>query len=143
MAALEDQVIEVVKRAGARTDTRLEPSPRWVRVYFGGTVVADSKRVLVMFAPKHLPVYYFPPEDVRTDLLKASGRTRDSGEAGPAKLYDLTVGDRTSQDVAWSFSQPPNEIAAVEGRFAFYWDRVDRWFEEDDEVYAHARDPYH
>jgi uncharacterized protein (DUF427 family) len=25
---------------------------------------------------------------------------------------------------------------------AFYWDRVDAWFEEDDEVFKHARDPY-
>jgi uncharacterized protein (DUF427 family) len=143
MAALEDEVIEVVQRPAARRETRLEPSPRWVRVYLGGTVVADSKRVLLMLGPKHLGVYYFPPEDVRTDLLKANGRTRDSGEAGPARLYDLTVGDRTSQDAAWSFSQPPNEIAAVDGWFAFYWDRVDHWFEEDDEVFVHPRDPHH
>jgi uncharacterized protein (DUF427 family) len=26
---------------------------------------------------------------------------------------------------------------------AFYWDRVDAWFEEDEQVYVHPRDPYH
>ncbi len=25
---------------------------------------------------------------------------------------------------------------------AFYWDRMDAWFEEDEEVFVHARDPY-
>lgn len=25
---------------------------------------------------------------------------------------------------------------------AFYWDRVDAWFEEDEEVFVHAKDPY-
>ena len=26
---------------------------------------------------------------------------------------------------------------------AFYWDRMDQWFEEDEEVFVHPRDPYH
>ena len=26
---------------------------------------------------------------------------------------------------------------------AFYWDKADAWYEEDDEVFKHARDPYH
>ncbi|HXO89409.1 MAG TPA: DUF427 domain-containing protein, partial [Stellaceae bacterium] len=25
---------------------------------------------------------------------------------------------------------------------AFYWDRVDHWIEEDEEIFGHARDPY-
>ncbi len=25
---------------------------------------------------------------------------------------------------------------------AFYWDRVDGWFEEDEQVFGHAKDPY-
>jgi uncharacterized protein (DUF427 family) len=27
--------------------------------------------------------------------------------------------------------------------FRFEWDAMDAWFEEDEEVYAHARDPHH
>lgn len=26
---------------------------------------------------------------------------------------------------------------------AFYWNRVDAWFDEDEEVRGHLRDPYH
>jgi uncharacterized protein (DUF427 family) len=26
---------------------------------------------------------------------------------------------------------------------AFYWDAVDHWYEEDEEVFVHPRDPYH
>ena len=25
---------------------------------------------------------------------------------------------------------------------AFYWDRVDHWYEEDEEIFRHPRDPY-
>ena len=28
-------------------------------------------------------------------------------------------------------------------RVAFYWDAVDHWYEEDEEVFVHPRDPYH
>lgn len=32
---------------------------------------------------------------------------------------------------------------SIERRLAFYWNRVDRWLEEDEEVFGHPRDPYH
>ena len=47
----------------------LEPSPRWVRVRFGGQFVADSRRVLLLREPGRIPVYYFPSEDVRAGAL--------------------------------------------------------------------------
>jgi uncharacterized protein (DUF427 family) len=47
----------------------IEPSPRWVRTYLGGVAIADSRRVLLVFEPRRLPVYWFPVADVRMDLL--------------------------------------------------------------------------
>jgi hypothetical protein len=43
----------------------LEDSPRRVRVMFNGETVADSRRVKLLHETGHLPVYYFPEEDVR------------------------------------------------------------------------------
>jgi uncharacterized protein (DUF427 family) len=34
-------------------------------------------------------------------------------------------------------------MSAIAGLIAFYWDRVDHWFEEDEEVFGHPRDPHH
>ena len=48
----------------------LEDSPRRVRVVFGGETVADSRSVKFLHETGHLPVYYFPEEDVRMDLLE-------------------------------------------------------------------------
>ena len=48
----------------------MEPTPKRIRVIFGGQVVADSKRVLIMHETKHIPAYYFPMEDVRMDLME-------------------------------------------------------------------------
>jgi len=33
-------------------------------------------------------------------------------------------------------------VYSIKGHLAFDWDKMDAWFEEDEEVYVHARDPY-
>ena len=43
---------------------------------------------------------------------------------------------------AVGYPEPFEEVAAIKDYVAFYWDRVDAWFEEDDEIFVHARDPY-
>ena len=50
----------------------MEPTPKRVRVVFAGETIADSKRVLVMHETKHVPVYYFPMDDVRMDIMEAT-----------------------------------------------------------------------
>jgi uncharacterized protein (DUF427 family) len=47
----------------------LEESPRWVRGRLGGETVVDSKRVRLLHETGHLPVWLFPEEDVRLDLI--------------------------------------------------------------------------
>ena len=63
-----------------------EDSPRRVRMMFGGETVADSRRVKLMHEKGLLPVYYFPEEDVRMDLLEASEHTTHC----PAKVTPRT-----------------------------------------------------
>ena len=53
----------------------MEPTPKRIRVLFGGEAIADSKQVLVMHETNHVPVYYFPMTDVRMDLLEPTGHS--------------------------------------------------------------------
>jgi uncharacterized protein (DUF427 family) len=43
----------------------------------------------------------------------------------------------------WSYEQPIAEASQIKERLAFYWDRVGRWLEEDEEIFGHPRDPHH
>lgn len=45
------------------------PTMKRVRVQAGGETIADSTRAMLMRETHHVPVYYFPREDVRMDLL--------------------------------------------------------------------------
>jgi uncharacterized protein (DUF427 family) len=48
-------------------------SPKWVRAYFGGEYIADRKNTVLVREKGHILTYYFPPQDVRMDLLEKSG----------------------------------------------------------------------
>lgn len=120
----------------------LEPSPRWVRVRFGGQFVADSRRVLLLREPGRIPVYYFPRADVRADALAPAGHAAPCARDGGAACWSVRGGDRTAEHAAWSYPDPPAERLRLRDHVTFEWPKMDAWFEEDDEVYVHARDPY-
>ena len=42
----------------------------------------------------------------------------------------------------WSYESPIDKVANIKGLAAFYWNRLDHWYEEDEEIFVHARDPY-
>src|SRR5438477_12942569 len=140
--ALEDTVIDNVElRPVAGDDIAFVPTDRRVRVMFGGATIADSRAVMLMLEKKRLAIYYFPAKDVRVDLLQPTGYTSAHAGKGQASFYSVKVGDRVTEKAAWRYLQP--ERPDLKDYVAFYWDKMDAWFEEDDEVFVHPRDPYH
>ncbi|MGE5269351.1 MAG: DUF427 domain-containing protein [Thiohalocapsa sp.] len=120
----------------------LEPSPRRVRVQFNGTTVADSTNAQLLYETRHLPVYYFPRADVRFDLLTPTDHHTFCPYKGKASYWSIRVGDLVSENAVWSYPEPYDEVPALKDVVAFYWDRVDHWYEEDEEIFVHPRDPY-
>lgn len=121
----------------------IEPSPRRVRVMFAGEVVADSTEARLLFETGKLPVYYFPNDDVRVDALSASGRVEADDVKGPTQFFDLDVGGHAADHAAWCCAGNLEYGPDIGDLIAFDWNRMDAWFEEDEEVFVHARDPYH
>jgi uncharacterized protein (DUF427 family) len=121
-----------------RGRVRVEPTQRRVRVLLGGETIADSSSVLMVWEVPYYPTYYFPAEDVKTDLLVETGETRRSPSRGEATQYVVKAG--TSEGAAYSF--PDSKIEEISGHYAFVWKTMDHWFEENEEVYVHARNPY-
>jgi uncharacterized protein (DUF427 family) len=120
-----------------------EPNARRVRVFFGGEAVADSTSSRYLFETGHLPVYYFPPPDVRFGLLSETSQRTASPYLGEASCYSVSAGGKTVANAAWAYPKPPPSAAEIAGYVAFSWEAADAWYEEDDEVFVHPRDPYH
>lgn len=137
---IDKQESEIEKPA--RKNIKIETNPRWVRVKFGGETIADSKDVLTLHERGKLPVYYFPESDVRKDLLVKAAHSTHCPLKGDASYWSIQVGDRLSKNAVWSYQNPIPESQAIQGYFAFYWNQVDAWFEEEEEIFVHPRDPY-
>jgi uncharacterized protein (DUF427 family) len=121
---------------------RWEPSPRHVRALLNGETIADSRRVMLLIEPRRLPVFYFPFADVRRDRFEPTDHHLFSPLMGEASFWSIRVGDRLAENAAWSYTNPSPDGPPVAGYIAFYWNKLDTWYEEDEQAYAHARDPY-
>jgi uncharacterized protein (DUF427 family) len=121
----------------------LDPSPKRVRVVVAGETIADSRRASLLHEGGHQPIYYFPPEDVRADVLERSDRNTQCPKKGEASYYTIRVGERVVQDAAWYYPEPIDGAPPIRDLIAFYWDKMDQWFEESEEIFVHPRDPYH
>jgi uncharacterized protein (DUF427 family) len=119
-----------------------ERSPRRVRVKFAGETIADTTRAHLLFETRHLPIYYFPRADVRMDLLRASAHHTFCPYKGTASYWTVAVGDKVAENAVWGYPEPIAAVAEIADYVAFYWGPMESWWEEDEEVFVHARDPY-
>ncbi|MBJ7457419.1 MAG: DUF427 domain-containing protein [Thermoleophilia bacterium] len=117
--------------------TRVEPTPRWVRVRAGGEWIADSREALLVawYGPGRLPTYAFPAAAVRTDMLSPS----PGGGDGSVVPHDIRTGE-VLEGAARLLVDPAPELADARGHWTFTWDGSVSWFEEATEVHVHARD---
>lgn len=125
------------------TSLAFEASPRSVRAILAGEAVADSKRAMLLHESGYPPVYYFPAEDVRTDLLEGTEHETTCPYKGVASYWTVAVGDRREANAAWSYPRPAPGAPDLSGYLAFRWEAMDEWYDEGDRLVGGARDPYH
>jgi uncharacterized protein (DUF427 family) len=119
---------------------RAERGAKRVRVYFGGVAIADTVRPLLVWEKPQYPAYYIPVEDVRTDLLVDDGEVRHSPSRGDAHVLTVKVGGEEAAGAALRYDESP--LDDVAGHVRFDWNAMGGWFEEDEEVFTHPRNPY-
>ena len=121
---------------------RVEPLTSRARVLVGGLVLAESDRALRVLETSHPPGIYFPPDDVRSDLLRpASGRSVCEWK-GTASYLDVVIGERQIAGAAWTYRRPDPAYASLRDHLAFYPGRVDACYIGDERVTAQPGDFY-
>jgi uncharacterized protein (DUF427 family) len=131
------------ERLGPAHVLYFEDCPWRMRCELAGEVIADSRRVKLLHETGLPPVYYFPRDDVRFDLLRATEHTSHCPYKGDASYWSIAVGDRVVANAVWGYPSPLPSAPPIADHVAFYWGKLDRWLEEDAEAFVHARDPYH
>jgi uncharacterized protein (DUF427 family) len=117
----------------------LEPAPRRVRATLGDQVVFDTLHAVYLWEWPFYPQYYIPRADVDSAfLLDEHHPQRD--HRGDVELYGLAVGEVSRPSAVRVYRD--SVIEGLGGMARFEWSALDRWFEEDEEIFVHPRSPY-
>jgi uncharacterized protein (DUF427 family) len=117
----------------------VEPVPRRIRALVSGTPVVDTTAARYVWEWPGYPQYYVPLSDVLADALVEEDGTEES-ERGTARVFGLRVGEVHRNGAALVYDASP--IAGLAGTVRFDWKSLDSWFEEDEQVFVHPRNPY-
>jgi uncharacterized protein (DUF427 family) len=135
------------------TELRYEPTEKRVRALLAGEEVVDSTRALLVWEPKRVvPSYAVATEDVRGKLVPAPASAAAGAWQPPiihpgigfaehstdGQAFDLHTLQARREGVAFAPADPDLAGYVILDHHGF-----DAWYEEDEPVVGHPRDPFH
>jgi uncharacterized protein (DUF427 family) len=132
--------------ARARGQLRHEPLERRVRANLGAEAIVDSTRAILVWEPRRVvPSYGVPVEDIRAELSIASATNGEAAgvlHPGIPFCVHTAAGEPVSIDYrpGAGFRLADEDLA---GYVVLDFDAFDDWYEEDERIAGHPRDPFH
>jgi uncharacterized protein (DUF427 family) len=117
--------------------------PRRVRAGFAGQTVVDTRQGRLLHETGLLPVLYVPDADVDRALLHESDHTTHCPYKGDASYWSVSAGGRTAENAVWAYPAPMPAASWLRGYRAVTWEAMDAWYDEEEQVFGHLRDPFH
>ncbi|MGI9378463.1 MAG: DUF427 domain-containing protein [Methyloligellaceae bacterium] len=118
------------------------PCARHIRTYIGDQLLADSKHVR-LYLDVPVPKYIFPQSDVRMDLLVPSEHTVSDTLRGKQIFWHIKNSNNLIENGAFTYTMSdPSDDRDHSSYVTFVWNKMDRWYEEEVEIFVHARNPY-
>lgn len=117
----------------------IEPVPRRIRATLAGEVVLDTVAAVYVWEWPNYPQYYIPMGDVRADAL-VDEEHEEKLSRGTARRHGLQVGGVARPGSLRVYTD--DALEGLQGMARLDWDAVDAWFEEDEQVFVHPRNPY-
>lgn len=121
---------------------RLEPSPKTIKVFFGGILLAETQKSYRVLETSHPPVYYLPPSDIAMEYFKETGKHSYCEWKGVAGYYTIQVENTSAENAAWFYPQPTPTFEPIKDYIAVYPSRMEACYVDDEQVSAQAGDFY-
>ncbi|MGE0880872.1 MAG: DUF427 domain-containing protein [Acidimicrobiia bacterium] len=118
------------------------PTDAHVRVEHRRFVLADTHRAVRVLETSQPPAFYVPSDDVTLSRLRPSPTRTVCEWKGVAVYWSFVDDDVVVHDVAWSYPSPNAPYAAITDHLAFYPQRVDACWVDDERVAANPGDFY-
>jgi uncharacterized protein (DUF427 family) len=113
---------------------RLERVDWRVRVLHAGATIVDAPHAFRVLETSQAPAYYVAAEFVDLDLLEPSSRRTMCEWKGVAEYADIVVGDVRVTEAGWTYPNPTAAFAPLVAHWAFYAQRVDECWVDDERV---------
>lgn len=117
--------------------------PGRIRATLGGETLVDTQAAKLLHETRLLPTYYLPRSDVRFDLLEPTDHSTHCPFKGDARYWTIRVGDEVAENAVWGYDEVIEGAPDLSDYVAFYFGIPDHWYEEDEELVGHPRDPFH
>jgi uncharacterized protein (DUF427 family) len=106
---------------------------------FGGEQIFDTTRARYVWEWPYYPQYYIPADDIDMRFLVDEHHEQRLRQ-GTARRHGLRAGGLDRPGTMRVFGD--DAINGVAGTARFNWDALDAWYEEDEQVFVHPRNPY-
>ena len=117
----------------------VEPAPRRVRAMLGGEQIFDTTRARYVWEWPYYPQYYIPVGDIERRFLVDEHHQQHLAQ-GTAARHGLRAGGLDRPGTVRVFGD--EAAGGVAGTARFDWAALDAWYEEDEQVFVHPRNPY-
>ncbi|KAL4256543.1 hypothetical protein AB1N83_012539 [Pleurotus pulmonarius] len=117
-----------------------ENSARRIRVLFAGTYIVDTSKAKLVWEKPFYPTYFFPHDTLDPKYLQESSTPSPPNSSG--KIYDVVVGGRRAEGAVTKYVRKDGEDGKLAGLLKITFGAMDAWFEEDEQVFVHPKDPY-
>lgn len=104
---------------------RVALDPREVTVKLGAAVVARTRRALRVLETASPPTFYLPIADVDMQQIEPAGGSSHCEWKGEARYFSVRGEHELLSAVAWSYSEPYPEYAALRDHLSFYPSRIE------------------
>ncbi len=114
----------------------LENTSALLQVYVNDQLLAETRRGYRVLETSHPPVYYFPPEDIKMEMLVKSDHSTYCEWKGKGRYYHFQNGEQQISNLAWFYDKPFEKFNAIKNYLAFYAGKADQCLVDGEVVIA-------
>ena len=97
-----------------------------IEVIVDNISLARTNKAIRVIETSHPPTYYFPPEDVKINLLKKNKNNSFCEWKGKANYLDLITSKTKISNIGWYYSSPNKEFKNIKKFISFYASKTEK-----------------
>ena len=110
------------------------PTTSLIRVVHAGVTIAETRSAVRVLETSQPPAFYVPRDDVAAGCLRYCEQRSVCEWKGVANYWDVVAGDVVVPAAAWGYEHPTRKFASIAGHVAFYAQRLDECWVDDERV---------